>query len=95
MKLSSETEEALKGWVGVGTWHTRHHYDRQRFYRFVASYVQHHGFTVLEMDIEELIKRHMTEGLIEPEESKVIERYIQDMLAICKFLEFERGQYQI
>lgn len=56
MKLHPEAEKALEGWLGDATWHTSHPRDMNRWFEFVNVYQRHHGFTIDEAQLQELIE---------------------------------------
>jgi hypothetical protein len=53
--MSPSAQAAFDGWINTETWHTRHSFDDQRFFRFVWAVIQEGDPRPSAADIEQEI----------------------------------------
>jgi hypothetical protein len=94
MQLSPETSKALDAWLGPETWDSvpKHHYDMERFYRFVDQYQKDHGFSLDEDALRTEIKsRVKAKGrAFGNHQEELVEELINWAYAILDFLKVTR-----
>jgi hypothetical protein len=54
-KLSPLVNCYLEAWIGNATWHTFHHTDKTRFYRFVKAAIRYSRTSITGDDLKELL----------------------------------------
>ena len=86
MHMSDATRSKLQAWAGMGTWHTSHALDMERWYDFVDQYQRDHGNT-----FDEVALREQIEHTVEVSINEDLRKIIRDHLSIaCHILDFLR-----
>ena len=84
MDLGQESQDKLRKWLNVGTWHTGDLRDMNRWYAFVNAYQREHGYTIAETSLREHIEQMFDGGV-----SEDLREWIRGQISLAyKILDF-------